>query len=486
MHTNKTRSVIGKEWGITPERLLWIYTAVIRPKLTYGSLVWSHLITKTMKEEMDRLQRIVLLGMTHSLRSTPTVVLENILGLPPLDLFVLGEALKARTRNRKKNDKNWDGLGKKGLCTKILGHREFLDKELEEKELPQELPTDTITAINNWIRRMELKDPDIIIYTDGSKDEQGEAGYGWAACKGDQVIEEESGALGEATVFQSELIAIQSALLWLLSNPHKLKVKSCLIRSDSQAAIHAIFAREVKNKIVAEITKLWEKASRDFLLDLVWIKGHANETGNELADFLAKEGSKKNISGTNPIVPVPYCTIKRKINEMVGEKWQARWEIAEVRNAKSFLTTVDPSCNKKTRKFSKNKLNQLAMAISGHGLYSAHLWHWKNIDPVCKLCKESAETSAHLWNECPALEKLRLTKNSLFMCNRSEEVEYTRIDLYNDVLFYFNSPTVRGLVEDNERLLEAASRRTEETQTTLDDPGTEEDSDGEQARTKHL
>ena len=185
-----------------------------------------------------------------------------------------------------------------------------------------------------------------------------------------------------------------------------------------------------------------------------------------LAAFLAKEGSKKLFRIRNEWSQYLLRNGGRKMAGQMGGS-----------------SAILPQS---THMEDKVTVNQLAMAISGHGLYSAHLWHWKNIDPVCKLCKESAETSAHLWNECPALEKLRLTKNSLFMCNRSEEVEYTRIDLYNDVLFYFNSPTVRGLVEDNERLLESAMRRTEEIQTTLDDPGTEEDSDDDQTQPKYL
>ena len=210
-------------------------------------------------------------------------------------------------------------------------------------------------------------------------------------------------------------------------------------------------------------------------LDLVWIKGHADETGNEYADYLAKEGSQMTIMGPDPKIPVPYCEMKKNIKNKIETKWQRRWEAEDLQTAKGFLTKVEPSCNKKVRKYSTKKLNQLAKAISGHGLFSAHIWHWRNVDPVCKLCKESAETSLHLWSDCPALEKLRLTKNSLFMCNRTEEVEYTRIDLYNDVIFYFNSPQLKGLIEMNEELLESTPKREEENAPPLDYPGTEEE-----------
>ena len=41
MLLNRARTIIGREWGLDPERALWIYTAIARPKVTYGSLVWG-------------------------------------------------------------------------------------------------------------------------------------------------------------------------------------------------------------------------------------------------------------------------------------------------------------------------------------------------------------------------------------------------------------------------------------------------------------
>ena len=35
------RSSIGKPWGPKPQYVKWLYTAVARPALTYGCLVWG-------------------------------------------------------------------------------------------------------------------------------------------------------------------------------------------------------------------------------------------------------------------------------------------------------------------------------------------------------------------------------------------------------------------------------------------------------------
>ena len=41
MLLNRARTIFGREWGLDPERALWIYTAITRPKVTYGSPVWA-------------------------------------------------------------------------------------------------------------------------------------------------------------------------------------------------------------------------------------------------------------------------------------------------------------------------------------------------------------------------------------------------------------------------------------------------------------
>lgn len=34
------KRAVGKTWGLKPRMVLWLYTAVVRPKIAYGFLVW--------------------------------------------------------------------------------------------------------------------------------------------------------------------------------------------------------------------------------------------------------------------------------------------------------------------------------------------------------------------------------------------------------------------------------------------------------------
>ena len=95
---NLSKAVVGQNWGLSPDKILWIYTAMVRPLISYGSLVWGNSINKTTAKQLTRLQRQVMISMSNPLRSTPTDGMEVVLGLLPLDLHIEAEGIKARLR----------------------------------------------------------------------------------------------------------------------------------------------------------------------------------------------------------------------------------------------------------------------------------------------------------------------------------------------------------------------------------------------------
>ncbi len=106
-------SVIGRELGLTPARAKWVYSAIIKPKLTYGCVVWAHAVTKSNEKKLDRLQRRALIHMIRpSFSSTPTKGMEVLFSLPPLLLSVEELALNAANRLGRPN-MSWTGSGSK-------------------------------------------------------------------------------------------------------------------------------------------------------------------------------------------------------------------------------------------------------------------------------------------------------------------------------------------------------------------------------------
>jgi len=77
MHGQRTlcRRIIGKFWGIQPKITKCIYTAVIRPCITYGALVWWHRLG------------IRMFGDHGAMHTAPSAAME-ILGIPSFETFI--------------------------------------------------------------------------------------------------------------------------------------------------------------------------------------------------------------------------------------------------------------------------------------------------------------------------------------------------------------------------------------------------------------
>jgi hypothetical protein len=93
------RRAVGKTWGLSPKVVAWLYTFVVRLILSYASLVcWTRVELKNAQKRLSHLQRMMCLGITGGMRSTPTSDLEVMLMFPPLHLFIKQEARQAVNR----------------------------------------------------------------------------------------------------------------------------------------------------------------------------------------------------------------------------------------------------------------------------------------------------------------------------------------------------------------------------------------------------
>ena len=95
-HTHKAKPVLMK----------WIYTGVIRPKLTYACLIWGNKInTKILRQKLNSLNRLACLLTTNLTRITPQMSLEIILNIEPLEIHIKKLGLIAYKRLESKLDK---------------------------------------------------------------------------------------------------------------------------------------------------------------------------------------------------------------------------------------------------------------------------------------------------------------------------------------------------------------------------------------------
>jgi hypothetical protein len=92
------KGTFGKTWGLKPRVVLWIYTMVIRPILTYSSTVWWPRVRYNVsRTELSKIQRLTCLAHTGVMKATSTAAMEIFLGLPPLHVMIEEEAQAGTT-----------------------------------------------------------------------------------------------------------------------------------------------------------------------------------------------------------------------------------------------------------------------------------------------------------------------------------------------------------------------------------------------------
>jgi hypothetical protein len=71
---------------LTLKMTRWIYNQILIPKLTYGCVTWWRTRVTQFANKLNKLQRMIELTISDSLKSTPTAALNAALGLPPLEI----------------------------------------------------------------------------------------------------------------------------------------------------------------------------------------------------------------------------------------------------------------------------------------------------------------------------------------------------------------------------------------------------------------
>ncbi len=51
---NKMSRIVSRELGFTPAKIKWVYTAIIKPKLFYGSVVWAYALKPSSNKKLEK------------------------------------------------------------------------------------------------------------------------------------------------------------------------------------------------------------------------------------------------------------------------------------------------------------------------------------------------------------------------------------------------------------------------------------------------
>ena len=401
---NAAKNMINKSWGLNPQKSKWIYTAIVRPTITYGCHIWGgKKITQTNIKKLAKLQRLACILATSAHRSTPSKSLDRILNLNALHLHIKQVSMETQWRiqdlnlpihkpNVKRYDshilRNLDPIRKKGL----LNHS------------PDTIRRIPVTGNN----LSSISNPDYIGYTDGSKNET-RAGAGWAITHGNIIMSMGQKKLTKFnTVYQAEGYAMLECLKQTANMLKGSKGIKVIIKTDSKSLQQSLNATFCRNKIINQCLEQINQITTDGNhIGIEWIKGHADHTGNEYADFLAKDSIQ--MSGQVSNIYMPKGTVKHEIRNLISTENEILWKTEpKLRQSKLMLNDIKQKTKKLIIKSNRKTIRKIIAIATGHNTLG---YHMKNKgyedDDLCRHCLEEEETSHHIAFECPAFETRR-------------------------------------------------------------------------------
>ena len=418
------RRLVGKTWGLTPKITAWLYTAVVRPVVTYAAVVWVTATDKISRvKELNRIQRLACLCITGANRSTSTSALEILTGLVPLDIHLRGAALKTMVRLQRHGSWCFNKL----RCGRDshVGRCEDWGSKLPQLELPEDIMTIgeeldpklysvIIRDREDW-KSKDLSDGNnsVLCFTDGSKTIYGTSCGGLIEDRRNRdstTIMQFSRAMGQyTTVFQAELHAVHRVVEYLLH--YNMQDADIVIYSDSKSVLQSLTKGNTNSSLIMECYQDLNKLGSRNKLTLHWIPAHSGFWGNEQADKLARNAWLKDdlgfyvhrAMGCEPYLPVSTCFKKRVIKEWERSCHTKRWLKESVGRHTREIFDRPLYDSKSLCKLSRSSVRMLTHVYTGHGLWNKHLYiQGKAKSPTCSKCGQEDESAFHVVDKCIA------------------------------------------------------------------------------------
>jgi ribonuclease HI len=274
------------------------------------------------------------------------------------------------------------------------------------------------------------------IYTDGSKNQKG-VGSGIAIfIDGNLTFKLRYKLEDKCSNNKAEQLAIAKALE-KVRDLHQVQrnQRTLAIHTDSKITLEAIAnPRNCQNFIELIREEIRNLENNSWIVHFTWVKAHNNNSGNELANQLAKEAA---CNGELEITynKYPKSAVISGLKEVGLQKWQGEWDTL---NKEALTKTFFPKVKDTLSKRLQMCLN-ISTVLTGHRKLRAYLHRFKiTEDPMCP-CEMKPQTTNQLIRECTLLSKQRQSlKNSIMKAGGNWPISNTELgNTYTNILQKF-------------------------------------------------
>lgn len=364
----------AKQWGLTPKQLRDIYIRGTERIILYGSPVWYHRHSHTLRK-LQAIQRNPLLQITKAYRTTPNNALPILANIPPIHLTIERENTFHNILH------NNTPFTHDNLIFQMpnIAHK----TDIWHTHPAQKITIQHETASTGGTQ--------YDIYTDGSATDDG-CGAAFVVLDSSltPIHKKQLKLPKHSSNFEAEAIAIIEALEYVSTSPPN---SSHRINTDSLSCLKGLQKPDNRNPFVNAIKTKFMTAQRSHTIKLQYVKAHSGILGNELADSLAKQAIQ---DGTTTNTPVTTHFIKTQLRKKMHQEWAESWA-TDSQHTNTYHWIRHPKLI--PPHFPANYY--ISQAITGHGRFPEYLHRFnKSEHKNCK-CGEQADGINHYLTNCP-------------------------------------------------------------------------------------
>ena len=220
--------------------------------------------------------------------------------------------------------------------------------------------------------------------------------------------------------------------------------QSIVVLVDSQAAIRSLIKCSVTLITVLNCIRRINQFCKQNHVSIAWIPAHAKIHGNEVADYLAKSGSKSKMHGPEPFITVPYASCVSTVKDWSTDRWKSMWnKRKDCLRMKESVGWTSSRLTIRLLNLKRPQLNRVVQVLTGHCNLQRHKKTTGRAESsLCPKCSLENEGPNHYVGNCKFYQEI---------CVKYFEITKT---IVHDVVTIFSINKLATYLKDAGRLSE--------------------------------